>query len=307
MISAPTFLAGSIVAEIALQEVATPSVANLPTLLSLLEGGFLVLSTLLLAHTAFQARRPQSALRLVGAPDRRHHFGEEAVVVIVAVYLSAAGVASVLVSRHANPSENPLASLLIGMTAHGSGMAACLLTARWRCEGGVPGFVLGEDRRAAGRHIRLAVILSVVAVGFCPLIHHVTVAVIRFVDPTFSPSAHPTINALHDAQTGTVLTILFWSSAMVTAPIAEELFFRGVLQSFLTALLRSRWRGIALSALCFGLVHMPQPHAIPALVFLGLVIGYAYERTGSLVPPILMHMLFNLKTLVWDSLGAGSP
>jgi membrane protease YdiL (CAAX protease family) len=36
------------------------------------------------------------------------------------------------------------------------------------------------------------------------------------------------------------------------------------------------------------------------------MLGYAYERTGSLVSPILIHAAFNLKTLVWNALGGYS-
>ena len=54
----------------------------------------------------------------------------------------------------------------------------------------------------------------------------------------------------------------------------------------------------------FGAVHFAQPHAIPALVVLSLLIGYAYERTGSLVAPVVIHAAFNLKTLIWSALGA---
>ncbi len=35
---------------------------------------------------------------------------------------------------------------------------------------------------------------------------------------------------------------------------------------------------------------------IPALIVLGLILGYLYERCGSIVVPILVHMLFNGKT-----------
>ncbi len=93
-----------------------------------------------------------------------------------------------------------------------------------------------------------------------------------------------------------------WIGAMLVAPIAEELFFRGVLQTFLLSMLGSRWPAILLAAAAFGAMHLAQPSAIPALIVLGIVIGFAYERTGSLVVPIAIHTAFNLKSLIWDAL-----
>ncbi len=37
-------------------------------------------------------------------------------------------------------------------------------------------------------------------------------------------------------------------------------------------------------------------------VVLGVILGYVYERTGSLVAPITMHLLFNLKTMIFATI-----
>jgi membrane protease YdiL (CAAX protease family) len=46
-----------------------------------------------------------------------------------------------------------------------------------------------------------------------------------------------------------------------------------------------------LTSLFFAILH-PPTH-IPALFFLSCGLGYAYERSGSLFRPILMHVFFN--------------
>ena len=51
--------------------------------------------------------------------------------------------------------------------------------------------------------------------------------------------------------------------------------------------------GIAVTALLFALVHLSVPQSVPAIFLLALAMGYAYERTGSIVTPIVMHLLFN--------------
>ena len=97
-----------------------------------------------------------------------------------------------------------------------------------------------------------------------------------------------------------------WSGAFVIAPIAEELFFRGMVQTILGNFLGSRWSAILFTSLAFGLIHFSQPYAIVALIFLAILIGYSYEKTGSMLPPILIHALFNLKSLIWDAMGQSS-
>jgi membrane protease YdiL (CAAX protease family) len=85
-----------------------------------------------------------------------------------------------------------------------------------------------------------------------------------------------------------VLALIF--GAMV-APLTEETFFRG----FLFAGLRQRfslWTAAGISGLLFGLIHF-MPLALPPLTLYGIIFAWLRERTGSLWPAILMHMLVN--------------
>lgn len=86
----------------------------------------------------------------------------------------------------------------------------------------------------------------------------------------------------------------------VLAPIAEELLFRGLLFDALlarTSITRTVW----ISGIVFGLVHLVDPASfalVPALIGLGVILGYVRKRTGSLSQPILMHIGFNSVTAV---------
>ena len=62
-----------------------------------------------------------------------------------------------------------------------------------------------------------------------------------------------------------------------------------------------RWLAIVLTSGAFGVVHLQQVQAVPALVALSILIGFLYERSGSLLPAIGVHVAFNLKTLIWDA------
>ena len=50
---------------------------------------------------------------------------------------------------------------------------------------------------------------------------------------------------------------------------------------------------MALSALVFGLAHL-QPVVLIPLFLLGCMLAVVYERSGSLLPGIALHGLFNL-------------
>jgi hypothetical protein len=91
-------------------------------------------------------------------------------------------------------------------------------------------------------------------------------------------------------------------SAVVLAPWVEEMFFRGILQAGLARWGRSQWKAVVVSGLAFGLFHWEVGYTVPALAFFGLVLAYCYARTQSLTLVILLHAIFNGKTLLWLAL-----
>lgn len=84
----------------------------------------------------------------------------------------------------------------------------------------------------------------------------------------------------------------------IAAPISEEVCFRGMLFGGL----RTRLPTVAaalVGGLIFGGLHATTgPSAVPPLIFFGFVLGLLYERTGSIVPGILLHMLNNSVALL---------
>lgn len=88
-------------------------------------------------------------------------------------------------------------------------------------------------------------------------------------------------------------------SVLVVGP-AEELLFRGVVQGLLRRAM-SVWPAIGVTSLVFGVVHVAAVVGTTgqAVVYasiaavLGVVLGYAYERTGNVVVPALTHGLYN--------------
>ena len=77
----------------------------------------------------------------------------------------------------------------------------------------------------------------------------------------------------------------------VAVPIAEELMFRGLLFRWLRRHLTFAPSAV-LSAMIFGIVHGQLEVGIGAFV-VGIVLAYAYERSGSLWPSIIIHAVQN--------------
>ena len=76
----------------------------------------------------------------------------------------------------------------------------------------------------------------------------------------------------------------------VVAPIVEELTFRGAGQSLLRFL--GRWPSIVLVGIAFGLAH-GLLEALLVLVPFGIALAWLRDRTGSVVPGMFVHALFN--------------
>jgi uncharacterized protein len=87
---------------------------------------------------------------------------------------------------------------------------------------------------------------------------------------------------------------MFLIGAVIVFPVIEEFFFRGFLLTFLKNY-TSTAGAIVLSAGVFAFAHLNLAAALP-LWFLGIVLGIAYEHTGSLVVPMIIHSCFNLAT-----------
>jgi membrane protease YdiL (CAAX protease family) len=84
----------------------------------------------------------------------------------------------------------------------------------------------------------------------------------------------------------------------VAAPIAEETCFRGMLYGGLRERL-PRLPAALVGGLIFGALHaITGITAVPPLIVFGFLLCLLYERTGSILPGILLHMLNNSVALL---------
>jgi len=106
------------------------------------------------------------------------------------------------------------------------------------------------------------------------------------------------------------LRILIVIATTVIAPVLEELLFRGMFQTMIRSFLlglqsrhsscpprQSAWLSIVITAFLFATIHQQAGHW-PTIFILGMSLGYAYEKSGSLFRPIFIHSLFNATSII---------
>jgi len=130
---------------------------------------------------------------------------------------------------------------------------------------------------------------ALAALGFAFLVRHVT--------NTSTPAA-PALTPLE--------SIVAVFAVTIAAPIAEEIFFRGWLQSAIANDLsakRKKW-AFAIAGLAFALAHVGS-WIVPQLV-MGLLAGLLYARWKALVPTVLAHTTHNALVLALSGVFLGS-
>lgn len=89
----------------------------------------------------------------------------------------------------------------------------------------------------------------------------------------------------------------------ILAPLTEEVVFRGAILRTLLGMMskRNHWVAIMISAAIFGAVHGNAAQFVNALL-MGLLLGWMYYRTRSLVPGILLHWVNNTMAYILTNL-----
>jgi membrane protease YdiL (CAAX protease family) len=205
--------------------------------------------------------------------------------------------------------------------------AAMVALARVMTRGQLKGWGLAPAQLASG--VTLGLLATVLIAPWIFLAMEGTDSVVRHLGR--KPPIHEVLEILqHHPPTATMVVLVF--SAAVVAPVAEELFFRGILQ---TALLQKnpfsfgfgaglpgliplpdetpehslqhpgisapsparRWVAILIAAILFALMH-GEAAFVPVLMVLAVALGYLYERTGNLWACITLHATFNCTSLI---------
>src|SRR5690606_16106213 len=82
-------------------------------------------------------------------------------------------------------------------------------------------------------------------------------------------------------------------TAVIMAPIFEEIVFRGIIQKGLMNKGVEPWKAILFACVSFGIVHA-NPWQFVGAVLLGCVLGLVYYKSNALLLPLLLHGFNNL-------------
>lgn len=114
--------------------------------------------------------------------------------------------------------------------------------------------------------------------------------------PEFEMSKHEQLEVLTQYPQLSVKIVTITAAAVI-APIFEEMLFRGMFQSIIRSFVFKPWLAIILTSIFFASIHANAGHW-PTLFILSVSLGYAYEKSGSILRPIFMHFIFNTTSLV---------
>jgi len=166
----------------------------------------------------------------------------------------------------------------------------------WRC-GAWPGRFreFGLWPRRPVREVFIAVAALVAVLPMAMSLSVMMVYIGQWLGRPAPAIGHELLSVLQEPAVGWVRAGLL-ASALVVAPLLEEVIFRGLVQTaFLSVTGRGRrWWVVIIAAGIFTGMHAGQPwQVLPSLFVLGVVLGWLYERTGSLWPSMLVHAGFN--------------
>lgn len=82
------------------------------------------------------------------------------------------------------------------------------------------------------------------------------------------------------------------------APFVEETVFRGAILKSLLSCMKSHWAAISVSAVIFTVIHV-NPAQMPHALIMGILFGWLYYRTGSILPGVAIHWINNTITFVF--------
>ena len=106
----------------------------------------------------------------------------------------------------------------------------------------------------------------------------------------YKPPPHPLVSVfLKEERLSLILYSIILSA--IIGPVVEEVFFRGFAYSAIKKRVGIRW-AILISSAIFALVHMNLFSFLPVM-WLGIAMAYLFEKTGSLIPSITLHVIHN--------------
>lgn len=143
------------------------------------------------------------------------------------------------------------------------------------------------------RSLAIVVLLfTVIILISVNLVSAATVTWLKDIWPDLQPQE--TVKAFESGGIGFKILVII--AAVVIAPLAEETLFRGFVYGVLKRYTDAPFAALA-SSLMFAIIHLHVGSLLP-LWMLAVLFCLAYEITGCLLVPMLLHAIFNAMSIV---------
>jgi hypothetical protein len=188
----------------------------------------------------------------------------------------------------AGPAERRVWGMILGTLAfQGVGVACVVMFLRLVGQTWSEAFGIGAP--GSGRALLLGAGVCLLVLPVVLGLNHLSALLMTSVQ--VEPVAQPAVRVLRAVESP-LLQVYFGVVAVAVAPVAEELFFRGILYPTIK---QAGYPRVALwgTSLFFAAIHANVMTFVP-LTVLALVFVWLYERTGNLLAPIAAHGVFNL-------------
>ena len=189
-------------------------------------------------------------------------------------------------------------SLIISM-AFNLIMCVGLLLYLFQVRGLNPAELFGLEHLHWRSMIRVVAVFTVIILISVNLISSLSVSWLQDVWPNLEPQE--TVKAFKESSS-MGFKFLVVIAAVVIAPLAEETLFRGFVYGVLKRYTDAPFAALS-SSMMFAIIHMHVGSLLP-LCMLAVLFCLAYEITGCLLVPMLLHAIFNsvsiLAMMFWD-------
>ena len=173
-------------------------------------------------------------------------------------------------------------------------IAAAIFVARANFAGGLKAFGLNAKTTATQLYRAILNLIAVWPVLTATIL--LTIFIGRLIiGQDFQMQQHEALKTLQYPQWQVKLSTIIFTVAI--APVLEETIFRGLVQTLIRNFVPGAWTSILIAAAIFTSAHANFSHW-PVLFVLAVSMGYAYEKSGSLLRPIFMHTLFNATAII---------
>ncbi len=163
-------------------------------------------------------------------------------------------------------------------------------------------FVLNEKRQAVTSlgltakrlftNIRYGIFAYIGLIPILALVMYLTTIVFKMFDIPIEPQY---VLLMFKEETHVPSLIYMGIFTAFLSPFLEEIFFRGFAYGVFKKRLGISW-GIVASAIFFAYIHT-NPASFFPIFCLGILLAYLYEKSGSLVPSIIVHIIHNSLSL----------